>query len=146
MKRVVTGHDPDGSAVFVSTGAPPRTVTSQYGGQVTYCWKTSGPPIVPAGGTDPTLAMASHYPELDGTSCVTVRFPGDFHGGLHTTDTVDYVFVLSGEIWLVLETGAEVHLTPGDCVVQNGTGHGWHNRSSEPCLIVGVMVGAIRRR
>jgi hypothetical protein len=50
MKRVVTGHGPDGKAVFVSIGAPPRTVTSQNGGQVTYCWGTAGPPVVPAGG------------------------------------------------------------------------------------------------
>jgi mannose-6-phosphate isomerase-like protein (cupin superfamily) len=145
MKRVVTGHGPDGKAVFVSIGAPPRTVTSQNGGQVTYCWGTAGSPVVPAGGDDPTLTMASYYPALGETSCVIVQFPGNFHGDMHMTDTVDYIFILSGEIWLVLETGAEVHLTPGDCVVQNGTRHAWHNRTSVPCLFVGMGVGATRQ-
>jgi mannose-6-phosphate isomerase-like protein (cupin superfamily) len=50
-----------------------------------------------------------------------------------------------GEIWLILDDGAEVHLTPGDCVVQNGTQHAWHNRISEPCVMAGVTVGAKRQ-
>ena len=145
MKRVVTGHDQDGKAVFVSIGEPPRTVTSQYGARITYCWGTSDPPVVPAGGDDPTLAMASIYPAPGGTSFAIAQFPGNHQGGMHTTDTVDYVTILSGEIWLVLDNGAEVHLTPGDCVVQNGTQHVWHNRKPEPCMFVGVQVGAKRQ-
>ena len=54
---------------------------------------------------------------------------------MHTTDTVDFDVVVSGEIWLELDDGAEVKLEAGDCVVQNGTRHSWHNRSSEPCVL-----------
>lgn len=64
--------------------------------------------------------------------------------GMHTTDTVDYDIVISGEIWLELDDGMEVHLKPGDCVVQNGTRHAWKNRGSEACVIAIVMVGAKR--
>jgi mannose-6-phosphate isomerase-like protein (cupin superfamily) len=60
-------------------------------------------------------------------------------------DTVDYATILSGEIWLILDDGAEVQLTPGDCVVQNGTQHAWHNRTPEPCVMAGVTVGAKRQ-
>jgi len=62
--------------------------------------------------------------------------------GMHTTHSIDYVIVLSGEIWLELDDRQEVHLKPGDCVVQNGTRHAWHNRSQEPCLMACVLVGA----
>ena len=55
--------------------------------------------------------------------------------GMHTTDTVDFDFVVSGEVYLELDDGAEVLLKPGDCVVQNGTRHRWNNRSNEPCVI-----------
>ena len=79
------------------------------------------------------------------SSCVVVRFPGEFQGRMHMTDSVDYVFVLSGEIWLVLETGEEVRLTPGDCVIQNGTRHAWQNRTASPCEIIGVMIGGTRK-
>jgi len=67
------------------------------------------------------------------------------HPGMHTTDTIDYGVVVSGEIWLELDDGAEVHLEPGDCVVQNGTRHAWRNKGSEPCTMAAVMVGAKRR-
>lgn len=65
--------------------------------------------------------------------------------GMHTTDTVDYGVVISGEIWLELDDGEEVHLKQGDCVVQNGTRHAWRNRGSQTCVMAFVMVGAKRR-
>jgi quercetin dioxygenase-like cupin family protein len=52
--------------------------------------------------------------------------------------------VLSGEVWLELDDGAEVHLQPGDCVIQNGTRHAWRNRSQQPCVIAVALVGAVR--
>jgi hypothetical protein len=41
--------------------------------------------------------------------------------GMHSTDTIDYVIVVSGETWLELDDGAEVHLKQGDVVIQNGS-------------------------
>ena len=65
--------------------------------------------------------------------------------GMHRTDTVDYVVVLSGEVSLELDDGETVHLSAGDCVVQNGTRHAWRNSSSAPCLIAFAIVGAHRK-
>jgi quercetin dioxygenase-like cupin family protein len=67
------------------------------------------------------------------------------HPGMHTTDTVDLDLVISGEIWLELDDGEEVHLRTGDCVIQNGTRHAWHNRSSEPAVMFGALLGAVAR-
>ncbi len=64
--------------------------------------------------------------------------------GMHTTETTDYIIVLSGEVWLELDNGAKAHLKPGDFVVQNGTRHAWRNHGSEACVLVSVMVGARR--
>jgi len=146
MKRVVTGNNQDGKSVFVSVSEPPRTVTSAHGNRVTYCWSTKETPVVPNNGDDPTLTMTSHFLAPGGTSFVVVEFPGNSKTQMHTTDSVDYATILSGEMWLILDDGAEVHLTPGDCVVQNGTQHAWHNRTSEPCVMAGVTVGAKRLR
>src|SRR5207248_1847037 len=63
--------------------------------------------------------------------------------GMHTTDTVDFEVVLSGEVWLELDDGAEVHLKPGDTVVQNGTRHAWRNKGSEPATLVAFINGAV---
>lgn len=66
--------------------------------------------------------------------------------GMHTSDTVDVILILSGEVYLELDDGAEVLLKAGDCVVQNGTRHAWRNRSSQNCVIAGTSVGAERSR
>lgn len=65
--------------------------------------------------------------------------------GMHTTDTVDYDIIMSGELVLELDDGEEVRLKPGDIVVQNGTRHAWHNRGKTPCVMYSVLVGAPRR-
>jgi hypothetical protein len=44
-----------------------------------------------------------------------------------------------------LDDGAELLLKAGDCVIQNGTRHAWHNRSSEKCAIAVAIVGAERK-
>jgi mannose-6-phosphate isomerase-like protein (cupin superfamily) len=59
--------------------------------------------------------------------------------GMHRTETIDFLVVVSGEIELVLERD-RVRLSPGDCVVQRGTWHAWENTSDEPCVIVGLML------
>jgi len=68
------------------------------------------------------------------------------HPGMHTTDTVDFDVVVFGEVVLELDDGAEVLLKAGDCVIQNGTRHVWHNRSSDRCVIAFSLVGADRSR
>jgi quercetin dioxygenase-like cupin family protein len=63
---------------------------------------------------------------------------------MHTTDTVDYVVVLSGETWLELDNGERVLVRAGETVVQNGTRHAWHNAGEAPCVMAVALVGATR--
>ena len=65
--------------------------------------------------------------------------------GMHTTDTIDFGVVLSGEVVLEVDDGAETTLRPGDTVVQNGTRHRWTNRGKDPAVLAAVLVGAHRR-
>lgn len=65
----------------------------------------------------------------------------DQHGMMHRTDTVDYIFVLEGEIHLILDDG-EVCLKAGDVLVQRGTTHAWSNKSDKPCVYAAVLVDA----
>jgi quercetin dioxygenase-like cupin family protein len=64
--------------------------------------------------------------------------------GMHTTDTIDFGVVLSGEFALELDDGAETTLRPGDTVVQNGTRHRWTNRGKDPAVLAAFIVGAHR--
>jgi mannose-6-phosphate isomerase-like protein (cupin superfamily) len=66
--------------------------------------------------------------------------------GMHTTATIDFEVVISGEVVLELDDGAAVHLHPGDTVVQNGTRHRWSNPGSVPALLAVFMCGAHHAR
>ena len=52
--------------------------------------------------------------------------------------------VLSGEVILELDDGAEKVLRAGDTVVQNGTRHRWGNRGTEPAVVAVFLIGAHR--
>jgi hypothetical protein len=65
--------------------------------------------------------------------------------GMHSTDTVDYIVVLDGEVWLELDDGKEVFLKQHDVVIQNGTRHAWRNKSNRGVTIAGILVGANRK-
>lgn len=144
MKRIVTGHSPDGKAIVLHAG----DFTNAAEDKVLFwrLWKTKAPVDLPYTGDDSEeqiyRSMLSDLPKPGETKFTFGTFPGNTEGHMHATDTVDYVVIVSGEIWLVLEDGSDVHLTAGDCVVQNGTVHAFHNRTSEPCTLGAIMVGA----
>lgn len=63
---------------------------------------------------------------------------------MHRTDTLDVIHVIRGEIYLILDE-EEILLKPSDTVIIQGTNHGWSNRGTEPCLMLGTMIDAIPR-
>ena len=66
---------------------------------------------------------------------------GQPHPLMHQTDTLDYIVILSGEIWLIVDEG-ETLLQAGDIVVQRGTNHAWSNRSELPCIQLAILLDA----
>jgi hypothetical protein len=145
---------------------------SVKGMQTTIAWKTHATPILPYDGSDPTAKITSVLPGPGGSALLIVIFPPDAvmmaadfdpaaagaeymaylpglaecfepdSPGMHATPTVDYDIVLEGEIWLELDDGAEVKLSPHDVVIQNGTRHAWRNKSARPAKMAFVLIGA----
>lgn len=66
---------------------------------------------------------------------------GEPHPMMHTTQTLDYIIILSGELYLIMDEG-ETLLKPGDIVIQRGTNHAWSNRSDESCIQLAVLIDA----
>jgi mannose-6-phosphate isomerase-like protein (cupin superfamily) len=63
----------------------------------------------------------------------------DVRLGFHTTETVDYVVILDGEIVCLLDS-SQVTLHQGDVLVQRGTPHAWSNQSKRPCRLLAVLM------
>ena len=63
------------------------------------------------------------------------------HPAMHRTKTIDYALILSGEIDMLLDD-SEIHLKPGDVVIQRGTNHAWVNRGNTPCQVAFILVDA----
>jgi len=61
--------------------------------------------------------------------------------GMHKTDTVDYIILLSGQVNLILDDG-EVEMEPMDVVIQRGTNHAWVNHGEEPAVLAGILIDA----
>ena len=174
IHRVVTGHTPDGTSVFVVDDTlEPVTLAINPGAAFHRVWGADDVPAVPADGEP---EHHGYFPGPNGFRFGfftlppgTVTLPDDLdlgeafaemneklpgmaevmepdNPGMHTTDTVDFDVVIDGEVWLELDDGKEVKLTRGSCVVQNGTRHAWHNRSDKPVTLAVTLVGARRRK
>jgi mannose-6-phosphate isomerase-like protein (cupin superfamily) len=64
--------------------------------------------------------------------------------GMHISDSVDFVHILSGQVVLELER-REILIKQGDVIIMRGGWHNWRNETDQPCTVASVMVGAHRR-
>ena len=64
------------------------------------------------------------------------------HPMMHQTPTLDYIIILSGELYLIMEEGETLLKPQGDIVIQRGTNHAWSNCSDEPCIQLAVLIDA----
>ncbi len=173
IRRVVTGHR-DGKAIFASDEhVEPLTLALSPGAEFFRLWGGDEAPTFPDDGsptpqpmyfpavggyrfgifTVPAAGVATTNADLDVEAGV-VEFEEKLPGlmshmepdnpGMHTTDTIDFEVVLSGEVVLELDDGVETVLRAGDTVVQNGTRHRWSNRGDTPAVLAVFLCGAHR--
>lgn len=172
VRRVVTGHDASGKAVFVSDEqVPPVTLALLPGHEWHQLWGGDAASTFPDDGSRPDAP--SYFPAAGGFRFVFFTLPPDGgvpvpedldidaalaelaaelpgmaehfdldDPGMHTTATVDFGVVLSGTAILELADGATQVLNPGDTYVQNGTRHRWSNPGDVPAVLAVAIVGA----
>ncbi len=83
----------------------------------------------------PDSEVKKYYPKTENLK------PDAPHPFMHQTGTLEYVIILSGELYLILDEG-ETLLKPGDIVVQLGSNHAWSNRSDKPCVQIAILLDA----
>lgn len=144
IRRIVTGHNSQGKAI-VSTDsymeARPGVKDKRVGNALV--WATHSMPVDVSGEEDPAGKQVDLTPGPNGTIFRVLELaPGGDQPYMHKTETIDYVIVLEGEVDMLLDDGAEVHMKAGEVMVQRATWHGWTNRSDKPCKIVFILIDA----
>ncbi len=142
VRRVVGGQ----SKPHAIIDAAAVKVFSQGGFSLTEIWATEGAPLDLKDERDltPGFNRVSMDLKPGATRFRIVEFPPtDTPGVMHKTPTIDYLVVLDGEIDLIFQDGSETHLRRGDCIVQIGGMHAWHNRSGRPTKMAAIAVGGI---
>lgn len=168
VRRVVAGLDENGKSTIVSDGfTETRLVTDAF--ILNQIWQVQECP--PHVNDENTLgAEAVIPPPPHGFTHVLATFPpdsswaygpggyeesmaaagaadsyvdGNADPGMHETDTVDIITIVSGECVVVLEE-AEAVLQAGDTFIQRGTKHAWRVTGDQPCVHSTLMVGARR--
>ncbi|KRB49098.1 hypothetical protein ASE04_18090 [Rhizobium sp. Root708] len=164
-RRVVTGVDAQGRSTFVSD----EVVEERFVGDaftVNMVWRVGGIPIpVDAIGA---FREITNVPPERGFNFFITTFPPDSSWdyskdyaksltelqadaaagsqddpSMHATNTLDIIVVISGEVFACVETG-EILLRQGDTLIQRGTKHTWHNRTSSDCVVAAFMASAKR--
>jgi mannose-6-phosphate isomerase-like protein (cupin superfamily) len=171
-RRVVTGHDDAGKAVFVDDQmVEPVTFALAPGIEFHRMWGADAISRFPDDGTRPEAqtyfpprtgfrfgfftippdANVELPPDLDLEAAleeVERKLPGlaqhlePDEPGMHTTATIDYGVVVSGQATLELDDGAKVVLHAGDSYIQNGTRHRWSNSGTVPAVMAIALIGA----
>jgi mannose-6-phosphate isomerase-like protein (cupin superfamily) len=174
VRRVVTGQTADGKSVFVGDEeVEPIMLALTPGSEFHRLWGADGTVELPTDGNEPsyhayfppaggfrfafftlpTAETAQLPDDLDLTAALQEmeeKLPGlaghmeADNPGMHTTHTVDVEVVLSGEVVLELDDGAEKTMKAGDVIVQNGTRHRWRNDGSEAAVLAVAIIGATR--
>lgn len=165
IRRVVTGHDANGTAIIAMDDTAGNVRVREANGIAsTLLWVEDGTPADNAGDADKADRTIGVAPPDGGSVFRIVEFTPDSdavsneemkkelgldpddgtvvrHPGMHRTRSVDYAIVMKGEIDMLVDED-EVHLKAGDVVVQRGTNHAWANRGSENCTIAFVLIDA----
>jgi uncharacterized cupin superfamily protein len=168
-RLVVTGHR-EGRSVFVSDDKI-DSVEMPGAGYLFPYWSANETAQYPGPGENPRAP--AFFPPVGGTRYFTMvltpqvgataatvqreeasasgKLGSDLTGamehddpGMHTTDSTDFVLVTSGQVGLELDDGAELILSAGDAIVQNGTRHRWRVVGDEAATLIFVLTGARR--
>jgi quercetin dioxygenase-like cupin family protein len=127
VRRLVTGHDPNGQPVVLVDKEMTNLVSRRPGQLESQIWSTGADFAKDVDDQECELRAAdSHI--AGGTVFRIVNYAPGVRPAPHRNDWVDYTIVISGEIDMQIGEASEVHLEAGDVVVQRGTMHDWINR------------------
>ncbi|PPR10382.1 MAG: hypothetical protein CFH41_01769 [Alphaproteobacteria bacterium MarineAlpha11_Bin1] len=141
VRRIVTGHDAKGRSQVLIDDIASNAVSRRPGHDSRLIWVTDDAPASYDGNEDAGAREVGRPPPSRGTLIRILEIQPGVTAEPHSTETIDYVIVMSGEMDMVLDTET-VQLHAGDVLVQRGTMHNWVNHGPEPCRFAAILIDA----
>ncbi|KAI1377700.1 hypothetical protein F4677DRAFT_45320 [Hypoxylon crocopeplum] len=135
--RHITGHNAEGKGIFLSTdcGDHHRIMGNQQA-LANIIYSTKETPVEINGDADVKYAKENE-PGLhihNGSVVRMIDFAPNVMSPMHRAVSLDYGIVIEGEFKLILDSGEERIMHPGDVSVQRASAHKWHNISGNGTL------------
>jgi quercetin dioxygenase-like cupin family protein len=141
IRRIVTGHDAEGSAIVHSDSQLSAQQVPADTAWFNKIWSTEGWPADNSDLQDGALRDTG-LANANGSVLRIVEMAPGHRSPMHRTQSLDYGIVLSGEVQLELDAGRTVLLKSGDVVIQRGTIHAWSNRGTSAARMAFVLLSA----
>lgn len=163
LRRVVTGNDARGRSNVVLDGPPSPVLEFAPGDGLYEAWSEGAGAEIDSTNTarllplpdgaklrwftvqplPPDMALEQLSPDFRRAfavmSDVDVQPDTTRHPGMHLTQTLDFIVVISGRVRLLLDDD-ERRLGPGDVVVQRATNHAWVCDGETPALLAAILI------
>lgn len=142
VRRVVTGHDKNGDAVFTADHTYGLSMTPTKDAAMTTIWTTDTYPVDNNDDTDGRDRDAGLT--LNGGSVIRICdiYPLQT-SPMHRTNSIDYGIILEGAIELELDNGVKKIVNAGEVIIQRGTMHLWRNPSpTTTCRLAFILIEA----
>ncbi|KAH8691678.1 cupin domain protein, partial [Talaromyces proteolyticus] len=136
IKRYITTHDEAGRSVFAkSLDDNPPAAVNPTPASLFLCYATQNFPVEIQQEKDIERykQFIKNPPGIivpGGSAARIVDFPPSYTSAMHRTVSVNYNFVIEGEIEIILDSEQTRLMKPGDVLVQRAINHYWRNPSS----------------
>jgi quercetin dioxygenase-like cupin family protein len=142
IRRIVTGHNENGKAIFVSDTVFETKVIPTGDAAMSTIWTTTSVPADCNDALDGAFRDAGTT--LKGGSVIrVVDMLPNAASPMHRSNSIDYGIVISGKIELELDNEVFTTIEAGGIIVQKGTIHKWRNPSAtKVCRIVFILIEA----
>jgi quercetin dioxygenase-like cupin family protein len=138
-RRIVTGHNDNLNATITRDSLIEGKET-QHGPWIQLLWSSEQHP--PDINTTEDKGQVATGLSNDGTIVRIVDFPPHSRGMVHRSMTLDYIFVLQGDIVLTLDDGSRTNVRENEAVVQQATMHSWDNETDGWTRLLCVLIAS----
>lgn len=153
IPRVIVTGQKNGKDTIISDSQATQVIQHESGFVISDIWATQTMPVTSfLSAVKDNDVLPNVHPQ--GTLFRYVAIPPDVevkkyfpdkqgqpHPLMHQTPTLDYIIILSGQLYLMMED-TETLLNPGDIVIQCATNHAWSNRTEATCLQLAILLSA----